>query len=85
MGEPLDELRARVTEVDRGIVDLVNERLELVRTIKAHKAERGLGFIDPEREAWMRFDLATHNRGPLSAAGLERFYTELLALVKGEV
>ncbi len=85
MTDPLDELRARVTEIDRGIVGLVNERLELVRAIKAHKAAQGIGFVDPEREAWMRADVAAHNSGPLSAAGLEHFYAELLALVKREL
>ncbi len=81
----LDDLRAQVSAGDRRIVELVNERLELVRKIKAHKAEHGIAFVDLERERAMVDDLLAHSEGALSADGLRRFYAELLALVKREL
>ena len=81
----LDDLRTEVTRLDRRLVELVNERLELVRRIKAHKAEHGIAFVDPERERAMVDDLLASNGGALSEEGLRRFYAELLALVKREL
>jgi len=85
VSDPFDDLRRRVTDVDRHIVGLVNERLELVRQIKARKEEHGIVFVDPDREASMLDDAVEHNRGPLSLDGLRRFYADLLALVKREL
>ena len=52
------------------MVELVNERLKLVATIKDYKARPGMDFLDPDREHWMRKYLHWANGGPLSAAGL---------------
>jgi chorismate mutase/prephenate dehydratase len=81
----LRELRDRISELDRGIVDAVNTRLELVAEIKRHKAEHGLAFVDPQREEWMLAHQSKQNRGPLSEEGLRAFYAELLALTKREL
>lgn len=78
-------LRERVSETDRAIVDLVNRRLELVRRIKRHKDGPGVGFLDPEREAFLLRSLERTNRGPLSHPGLAELHATLLALTKKEV
>ena len=90
MGAPSDdevvrELRRRITELDDAIFDALNDRIELVARLKEHKARHGYDFVDPGRETAMVDDQVARNRGPLSAAGLRRFYAELLALVKREV
>jgi chorismate mutase/prephenate dehydratase len=79
------ELRSRITENDRAILELVNRRLELVRELWAHKARTGADFHDAGREAWLLQHLAEANRGPLSAEGLERLFRELLDLTKQEL
>ena len=81
----ITQLRRQITEVDSAIVELVNERLELVATMKDYKARRGLEFVDAEREHWMLTHLHRVNRGPLTAAGLAELFRELLALTKREV
>lgn len=81
----LRELRARIAAVDRAILAAVNERLELVARVRAHKAERGLDFLDPERERWLHEHLAAANAGPLSEQGLRELYAEILDLTKREV
>jgi chorismate mutase len=81
----ITHLRRQITETDRAIVELVNERLGLVATMKDYKARRGIDFVDAEREHWMLTHLQRANGGPLTAAGLAELVGEILALTKREV
>ena len=66
-------------------MDAINTRLKLVARLKRYKEERGLDFVDLEREEWMLSYLARANRGPLSAEGLRELFAEILDLTKREV
>jgi chorismate mutase len=66
-------------------VEAINTRLKLVSRLKRYKEERGLEFVDLEREEWMLNYLLRANRGPLSADGLRELFTEILDLTKREV
>lgn len=79
------ELRRRIGENDRAIVDAVNLRLRLVEELWRLKAERGDARLDPEREKRLREELRAGNKGPLSADGLDRLVGELLELTKREL
>ena len=79
------QVRREISDLDRSLVELVNKRLRLVAKLKRYKEERGLGFVDPEREEWMLSYLLRANRGPLSAEGLRELFTEILDLTKREV
>ncbi len=79
------QLREQLSDNDVKIVEALNARLKLVARLKRVKEERGIGFLDPAREAWMLQYLTRANRGPLSAEGLREIYTELLDLTKREV
>lgn len=81
----LEALREQIAEVDREIVEAINRRIEIVQQIWAHKREHGLDKVDPERERWLYEHLAASNRGPLSPAGLEQIYEQILALTKREM
>jgi chorismate mutase len=81
----LSDLRELLTVNDRVLLDVVNRRLELVRQIKERKAELGIAFVDPEREAWLLDDLRGANGGPLSDDGLRELLTTVLALTKREL
>ena len=86
IADPLiTQLRREITETDRAIVELVNKRLRLVATMKGYKARRGIEFVDVEREDSMLMYLQRANGGPLSPAGLEELFRDLLALTKREV
>lgn len=78
-------LREEISDLDRAILDAINARLELVAELKRHKDERGLAFVDPERERQLLDDLLSANRGPLSETGLRELFCELLDLMKREV
>jgi chorismate mutase len=51
MKDRLEELRARIVELDEELVDLIGERRSLVQEIGRIKAELGLPVLDPAREA----------------------------------
>ena len=67
------------------MVELVNKRLKLVATIKDYKATEGWTSSIPTGSVWMRKYLHWANRGPLSAAGLDELFQEILDLTKREV
>jgi chorismate mutase len=79
------QLREQISDNDRALVEAINARLKLVARLKSYKEARGLDFVDPEREEWMLQYLARANRGPLTTAGLQEFFAELLDLTKREV
>jgi chorismate mutase/prephenate dehydratase len=79
------QLREKVSDVDRGLVEAINARLKLVAQLKSYKDSRGYDFVDPEREEWMMRDVSRSNRGPLSQEGLEGIYQAILDLSKREV
>ncbi len=81
----LDRLRELLALNDVALLDLVNRRLELVDQIKERKAELGVAFVDPEREAWLLDHLRAANNGPLSDEGLRELLTTLLDLTKREL
>ena len=66
-------------------MEAINTRLKLVARLKRYKEERGLDFVDLEREEWMLNYLLRANRGPLSPEGLRELFTEILDLTKREV
>jgi chorismate mutase/prephenate dehydratase len=78
------ELREQIAAADRELVDAINRRVELVRLLKAHKAERGLEFVDRAQEEKLVARLAEANRGPLSEDGLRELYRTLLEVIKRE-
>jgi len=82
---PLDEIRAQITANDGRIVASVNERLRLVAALWKLKRTIGADQLDPGREQALLVELAELNAGPLSADGLERLVSELLALTKSEL
>jgi len=81
----LARLRGLLAVNDIAVLDLVNRRLELVDQIKQRKAELGVGFVDPEREAWLLDHLRSANTGRLSEEGLRELLTTLLDLTKREL
>jgi 3-deoxy-7-phosphoheptulonate synthase/chorismate mutase len=79
------ELRERITEVDRAILEAANARLELVRELREHKLAQGWDFVDPDREARLLDALARDNPGPLSDEAVRQLFTDLLALTKRDL
>lgn len=81
----IETLRERIAEIDRGVVQAFNRRIELVAELKRLKEASGLGFLDLGRERRLLEHLAETNRGPLSEEGLRELHALVLDLTKREV
>ena len=79
-GPELRELRERIDKLDRRIVELLNERAELVIAAGREKAKlgrRGIRDARREREVLLRVSIA--NDGPIPQADLIALYRRLIA------
>ena len=77
--------RDEITALDVRLVSTINARIKAVKALAQYKQERGIAFLDPDREAWLVAYLKRVNSGPISNEGLEELFTFVLALVKEEV
>jgi chorismate mutase len=85
MDDRIEQLRARIAEIDRAVLDALNERVALVAELRAEKDARGLDFVDPEQERRVVEALVGANGGPLSEAGVRELVETVLALTKREL
>jgi chorismate mutase len=85
VGNEIEQLRARIAEVDRALLAGVNDRLALVAALKDEKEARGLPFVDPEQERRVVDALVQANAGPLSDQGVRELVGWVLALTKREL
>lgn len=78
------EYRAQLAAIDRQILAAVNQRIHLVKQVKAHKTTQGRSFYDPAQEDRVLANLAQANPGPLSEAGLRALFGLILDWAKRE-
>jgi chorismate mutase/prephenate dehydratase len=79
------QFRDQISDNDLKIVDAINKRLKLVAQLRSYKQDRGMDFVDPDREAWMLTYVSRANKGPLSSEGLREIYDHILSLTKAEL
>lgn len=75
----LESLRGRIDEVDRGLIELLNKRAELVVEVGRIKREAGLPIYVPNREAQVLSKVLKMNPGPLPGRAIEGVYRELMS------
>jgi chorismate mutase len=80
----VEDFREQIAATDLELLATVNQRIDLVRRLKEHKAAAGLDFVDRAQEERLIDRLAQANPGPLSEDGLRALYQALLELVKRE-
>ncbi|MHB8620458.1 MAG: prephenate dehydratase [Chloroflexota bacterium] len=74
----LASLRARIDDIDRQLVDLLNRRAEVSIEIGQAKGQDGIVY-DPVREAAVYERLVAELGGPLPAGGLKAIYREIIS------
>jgi len=79
MDERLQPLRAAIDEVDRRLVELLNERAKLAIEVGRVKHAAGAPVYRPEREAEVLRKIAALNPGPLTEAGVTGIWREVMA------
>ncbi|MCX7831967.1 MAG: chorismate mutase [Actinobacteria bacterium] len=80
--EKINELRSKVDEIDRKIVELLNERTRLVREIIKIKKENRLSLYDPKREEEIFEKIRNANPGDLYNEALIDIYETILKWMK---
>lgn len=79
----LRRLRKRIDALDRRLVALLNERLELARAVGREKAALGRRSVrDAEREREVLLRVSMANDGPMPQAELLALYRRLIAATR---
>ncbi len=81
--DELPALRARIDELDRGILQLIDERGRTVQHILALKQSAGVPVLDEARERQVIERLRRMHRGPHEWSGVERIFRLLLEISRG--
>ena len=76
--------REQISDNDVKILELLNKRVKLVKTLKDYKEAQGLSFYDAAQEDWVITYLCRANPGPLSNEGLREIYGVILQVIKRE-
>lgn len=75
----LAPLRERIDQLDAKIIELLNERAQVVVQIGEHKRSSGGPIYAPHREAEVLGRVLKNNQGPLPDRCIERIYRELMS------
>jgi len=78
----LARLRAAIDRVDRALLELLNERAELGRSIGALKERSGMPVYSAARERDVLAGLVGNNRGPFPNAAIEPVFREIIAATR---
>jgi chorismate mutase len=74
----LAESRAKIDELDRQLVELLNRRTRIVEDIGRAKEASGLPIYEPNREEDVYRNVFSHNQGPLTAEALRGIYERII-------
>lgn len=76
--ETIDELRAKVDQVDGRVLVELNERARLVLEIRQAKKESGMPAHDPAREKEILEKVLGGNKGPLDDSTVQGLFEHII-------
>jgi chorismate mutase-like protein len=74
----VEDWRRKIDEIDRKLVELLNERTRCVVEIGQLKREDGTPLYQPDREREVLDAAERANSGPLSEAAIRRLFERIL-------
>ena len=74
----LDDWRHRIDELDKRLVELLNERSRCALEIGKLKHEAKVPLYQPDRENQVLQNVERANRGPLSDAAIRRLFERII-------
>ncbi|MDE3165804.1 MAG: chorismate mutase [Acidobacteriota bacterium] len=74
----LEECRVRIDDIDRRIVELVNERTRVVEEIGRVKREAQLPIYEPKREEQVFANIMASNHGPIPPDCVRRIFERII-------
>jgi chorismate mutase len=80
--EKVRELRERVDEVDRELIEALSERASIVQEIMALKARAGAAVYDPRREEEILQSVVERNPGPIYDSSMRDIFELILHRIR---
>ena len=80
--EKLKGYREEINQIDRGIVDLLNKRAEIVLLIKRMKEKNDMPLYDAKREEDLMNNIVSYNKGPLYNDNIVQIFESILRNVQ---
>lgn len=74
----IEDWRRKIDEIDRKLVELLNERSKCAIEIGKIKRAQNLRVHDPEREQEILQRIKETNSGPLDSPGLQRLFERII-------
>lgn len=79
----MSEIRSKIDEIDKKILDLLNTRAEMVKEIAEIKKKQNLPPFDPSRERQIIEELSRMNEGPLTEKDIELVMGTIFKIYRG--
>ena len=76
--------REKISDNDLKILEAINKRIKLVKSLKDYKEAHGYSFYDAAQEDWVITYLCRANRGPLSNETVREIFGLILQSIKRE-
>jgi chorismate mutase len=80
--DKLKKYRAEIDKIDKGLVDLLNKRAEMVLEIKKLKEKHDLPLYDAKREETLMNNIVNYNKGPLYNDNIVQIFESILRNVQ---
>jgi chorismate mutase len=74
----LGEFRVCIDEIDRRIVELINERTRVVEEIGRVKRQAQLPVYEPKREEQVYANIIGSNQGPITEDAVRRIFERII-------
>ena len=74
----IEDWRRRIDEIDRKLLELLNERSRCAIEIGKLKRAENVRVYDPERERDILRRMKEQNQGPLDEEGLQRLFERVI-------
>lgn len=78
----LSDWRVRIDELDRQILDLLNERARCVVALAPLKRRDAVPVHEPKREADVLAKMHAHNKGPLSSDAVHKIFERIMEVMR---
>jgi chorismate mutase/prephenate dehydratase len=75
----LEDLRAEIDQIDSRVLELLNRRMEVVKSVGKFKADTKGAIYRPEREKQILTRLAQESKGELNYSAIEAIFMEIFA------
>lgn len=76
--EDLERCRVKIDDLDLRLLDLLNQRTQIVEEIGNIKQALQLGIYEPKREDQVFLNVTSHNPGPLPNEAVKRIFERII-------